>query len=105
MSGCATMSSILWNASSAPYFPADAFAVSSCAVHTAFSWYLGSACNAGTCAFTPPAAPVKRAGGRTSKNRRATAIFQAGARAVYAMIDDLGALHTKIRAAVWRAYG
>ena len=30
----------------------------------------------------------------------ATAIFQAGARSVYAMIGALGALYTKIRAAV-----
>jgi hypothetical protein len=30
----------------------------------------------------------------------ATAIFQAGARSVDAMIDALGALHTKIRAEV-----
>src|SRR6267143_2378435 len=57
MSGCLTMSSMLWNASAAPYFSAEAFAVASCAVHTAFNSYSGNACSAGTCALAPQPLP------------------------------------------------
>src|SRR5437016_12733825 len=57
MSGCLTMSSMLWNANAAPYFSAEALAVASCAVHTALSSYSGNACNAGTCALAPQPLP------------------------------------------------
>src|SRR5437870_13831764 len=57
MSGCLTMSSMLWNANAAPYFSAEALAVASCAVHTALSAYSDNACRAGTCALAPQPLP------------------------------------------------
>src|SRR5687768_15806076 len=57
ISRCAAMSSNRWNASSAPNAAAEALAVSSCAVQTAFSSYPGSAFRAGTCAFCPQLLP------------------------------------------------
>lgn len=56
-SGCATTWLMSWKARSAPNFSAEAFAVSACAVHTAFSSKFGNACRAGTWALAPQPLP------------------------------------------------
>ena len=57
MSGWEIIASMSWNASSAPNFSADAFAVSSWAVQTALSSKSGRAFNAGTWALAPQPLP------------------------------------------------
>src|SRR5215510_9858464 len=56
-SGAAAISLNLWNPRAAPNALAEAAAVSSCAVQTAFSSYSGSALSAGTWALAPQPLP------------------------------------------------
>src|ERR1700730_10527252 len=56
-SGCDGIRLMSWKARSAPNFSAEAFAVSACAVHTAFSSKFGNACSAGTWALAPQPLP------------------------------------------------
>lgn len=56
-SGCPAIWLMSWKARSAPNFSAEAFAVSACAVHTAFSSKFGNACKAGTWAWAPQPLP------------------------------------------------